>query len=414
MGFSEFRTGGRVVLAAAFGVGVGLIGAPIFTLGTFLVPLSKTFGWSRGDVSAASLFLVFGTIVTAPFVGRFADRVGVRVIAIVSLGLLAVAQLGMTQIGPSIGSFYLALVILSLMGCGTSPIIWTRGVAGWFDTKRGLAFGATLAGTGVAAMVLPTFIGGLIARNDWRAGYVGLAAITACAIVPTLLWFRERGRHEQTTAPIDQSGFSLTQALKMRRFWQLGLANVLVTGATAALVVHFVAMLQDSGMTPAMAVRTAGLIGAAIVVGRLSTGYLVDRFHPPFVGAAFILIPCAAALLLALSPPSFAVAATAAVAFGLAAGAEVDLVAYMTTRYFGLRAYGEIYGWQFILFELAVGVGPLLVGRMFDRYGNYQFALMILAGAYVIASLAIGTLGKPSQLPSLPTTGGSTVPGRSP
>jgi MFS family permease len=392
----EFRDGWKVVLAAACGVGVGLIGAPIFTLGTFLVPLSKTFGWTRAEVSAASLFLVFGTIVTAPFVGRFADRIGVRSIGIVSVALLAVAQVGMTQIGPSVMSFYLALIVFSLMGCGTSPIVWTRGVASWFDAKRGLAFGLTLAGTGVAAMVLPPFVGGLIAADGWQAGYLGLAAITAVAIVPVALFFRERGRTERglAAAPVAHPGYTLKEALRMRRFWQLGLGNVLVTGSTAALVVHFVALLQDSGMTPAMAVRTAGLIGAAIVVGRLSTGYLVDKFHPPAVGAAFMLIPCAGALLLATSAPSAAVAGVAALAFGLAAGAEVDLVAYMTTRYFGLKAYGEIYGWQFILFELAVGFGPLLMGRMYDLNGNYEAGLLVLAAAYVIASLSFGSLGK--------------------
>jgi MFS family permease len=282
------------------------------------------------------------------------------------------------------------------MGCGTSPIVWTRGVASWFDAKRGLAFGMTLAGTGVAAMVLPPFIGGLIQKNGWQAGYFGLAVITAVAVIPVALWFRERGRHEHglSAAPVAQTGMSVAEALRTPRFWQLGVGNIMVTGATAALVVHFVALLQDGGMTPAMAVRTAGLIGAAIVVGRLSTGYLVDRFSPPLVGALFMLIPCGAALLLALGPPGFATAATAALAFGLAAGAEVDLVAYMTTRYFGLKSYGTIYGCQFVLFELAVGFAPLLVGKLYDVNGNYELALFLLAGAYIVAALSFGTLGR--------------------
>ncbi|MSO97592.1 MAG: MFS transporter [Rhodospirillaceae bacterium] len=405
---AEFRQGWKIVLAAAFGVGVGLIGAPIFSLGTLLVPLSKAFGWSRAEVSLASLCLVFGTIVTALFVGRFVDRFGVRRIGIISLCLLAVAFVGMTQITANIYTFYLGLVLLSLAGCGTSPIIWTRGVATWFDKKRGLAFGMTLAGTGVAAMLMPPFVGSLIAQYDWRAGYLGLAAVTAVALIPVVLFFYERGeKHVDTSAPV-LTGFTLQESLKTRHFWQLGVGNVLVTGATAALVVHFVALLTDAGITSAVAVGVAGIIGAAIIVGRLLTGYLVDRFHAPYVGAALVLLPCAGAILMRATLPDLTWVSVSAVTIGLAAGAEVDLVAFLVSRYFGLKSYGQIYAAQFILFELAVGFGPVIAGRLFDIEGSYDTALLVCAAAYVGAATAIGTLGKP---PTLEKIGGGTAHG---
>ena len=34
-------------------------------------------------------------------------------------------------------------------------------------------------------------------------------------------------------------------------------------------------------------------------------------------------------------------------------GAEVDIIAYLTGRYFGLRAFGEIYGYAFATYVLA-------------------------------------------------------------
>ena len=55
-----------------------------------------------------------------------------------------------------------------------------------------------------------------------------------------------------------------------------------------------------------------------------------------------------------------------AIALGLAVGAEIDIVAYLTTRYFGFRRYGVIYGWLYGMFIFGTGVGPPLMGAVFD------------------------------------------------
>ncbi len=400
----EFRQGWRVVVAAAFGVGVGLTGAPIFSLGAFLVPLAHAFGWTRAQVSVASLFLVTGTVITAPFVGRAVDRIGVRRIGLASLLALGIATLGMTLVDRNIVSFYVGLVVLSLAGCGTTPTIWTRGVATWFDERRGLALGLTLVGTGVAAIIMPPWVGGLITRYDWRAGYLGLAAVTLLALGPVYLYFFEAGRDGRGSAraAVVHAGFETREALATRRFWQLGIANLVVTGLVAALIVHLVALLGDAGMARSTALRVSALLGAAVVVGRLSMGFFIDRLHAPYVAAVFLLMPCVGCILLAFAPQSLPCACVAAFTIGLAGGSEVDLLAYLTSRYFGLKSYGEIYGWQFLLFEIGVGLGPVLAGKAYDVEGSYQLALEVGALAFAVAAVAIGTLGRSPSFEARP------------
>jgi len=400
---SEFRDGWPVVLAATFGVGVGLIGAPIFTLGTFIVPLSKTFGWTRTQVSLSSFCMVFGTIISAMFVGRIVDRFGARRIGIISLILLCAALVGMTQITADIRTFYFGLILLSLAGCGTSPIIWTRGVALWFDKNRGLAFGLTLAGTGIAGMVMPPFIGWVIAHHDWRAGYLGLAAATAVALIPVVLFFREPSDRElaDRRSPLAQAqhaaGMALGEALRTRRFWQLGLVNFFVTSATSLLIIHLVPLLIGAGIGRSTAANLSAIMGATIIFGRFSTGYLMDRFHPPFVGCGYLLIAGLGVILIELALPNLVGVGIAIATFGLAAGAEVQLVAFMTSRYFGLKSYGQIYAVQFILFELGVGFGPAAAGRIFDAYGNYTNALYLCLAAFVVGGVTLAALGKPPK-----------------
>jgi MFS family permease len=395
---SELARGWPVVLTAALGVGVG---APIFALGIFIGPLSRQFGWTRAQISLASPCLVFGSVVTAMLVGRIVDRWGARRIAVVSLPALTLAYAGMTQINGNIYTFYGGLLLVSLAACGASPIIWTRGVALWFEKNRGLALGMTLSGAGLAGVVIPPLIGGLIARFNWQAGYVGLAILTAGAAIPVSLFFKEpadsagAARSRIEPAPAAAMGLTLAGACRERQFWQLGLANFCVTCATAALLVHLVPLLTDVGIAAGLAARLASLMGIAMIVGRFSTGWLLDRLHPPFVGSAYLLVAGFGTLLLQMTLPNLPGTAVAVTTFGLAAGAELEQVSFMTAQYFGLAAYGRIYAVQFIIFQLAVGIGPMLAGRIFDLRGSYLPALHLCAGAFFGGSLLIALLGTP-------------------
>jgi MFS family permease len=78
---------------------------------------------------------------------------------------------------------------------------------------------------------------------------------------------------------------------------------------------------------------------------------------------------------------------------GLGMGAEVDIIAYLTSRYFGLRAFGEIYGYAFAAFALAGGLGPLLMGFGFERTGSYGVPLAGFFTATLVAVVLMIRLG---------------------
>lgn len=396
---SEFRAHWKVVLAAALGVGAGVTGTTIYSLGIFINPLSDAFGWSRTEVSAAKTFITLGFVLTAPFIGYLADRFGVRRISMMSMVGLAVAMVGMTQIDGSITSFYFALFVLALAGCGTTPLVWTRGVATWFDRQRGLALGLTLTGSGLAGVVTPPALGFLIDNYGWQAGYIGMACAALLVLVPVSLFFFENGRKgaPTTTKPSQalKLGLDLPSALRTLRFWKLAAGFMLVGGAISSMTVHLVPLLTDAGMARDLAVRIAGILGVSVILGRVTTGYLVDRFHPPYVAAVFLVMPIFACALLASGPLSLTLVLVAAACIGLAAGSEVDLVPYLTARYFGLKAYGKIYGSIFVFFYAGVGVGPLFLGWMFDQNGNYTAALLVIIPVLALGAVSVASLGKP-------------------
>jgi MFS family permease len=392
---AEFGRAWTVVLAACVGVGLGTTGVPIYTTGQFILPMSAAFGWSRSATAGGLIFLTIGSVLMAPFIGTLIDRFGVRRVALIAQLGLCLGYLGLTLNGGSIIAYYIAWSILAVLGAGTSPIVWTRAVAGWFDRSRGLALGVTLCGTGIVAVIGPGTIGAIIAEYGWRAGFYALAAAQIVIGWPMVyLFLKERDPSDRSIAGgVAQHGVTVAQAVASGQFWRFISAFVMISIVVGGLIVSLPSMLADRGMSLHQASSTLGLLGFAIIGGRLAIGWLVDRLPVRMVAPIFILLPAGSCLLLVRGyAPSFAV-----LLIGLASGGEVDLLAYIVSRYFGMRHYGKIYGWSLAAFGLGVGSGPMFAAWVRDETGTYIAAHNVFAIMVVIAAVLIGSLGAPDR-----------------
>ena len=112
--------------------------------------------------------------------------------------------------------------------------------------------------------------------------------------------------------------------------------------------------------------------------------YLAIPLNSPHPAAALVLDG------LALTP---AIVSTCAVLIGLAAGAELDLMAFLSSRYFGLRRYASIYAVTFVFFSVSAGIAPATFGMVYDIAGSYAPALRAAAVACVLGALLMLTLG---------------------
>jgi len=72
------------------------------------------------------------------------------------------------------------------------------------------------------------------------------------------------------------------------------------------------------------------------------------------------------------------------VALGLVAGAELDLLAFMTARYFGMAAYGRIYGTFFSILAVAGGAAPLIFARLHPQVAVPLVGGLLLAGGCLV------------------------------
>ena len=313
----------------------------------------------------------------------------------------------------SLVHFYATFALIALLGVITLPASYTRVILNWFDRKRGLALGIALSGVGIGAVIMPPAIQYMIANWGWREAYlvIGLAAIVIS--LPVMAWLlRERpsdmhlevdgGRQgAEAGSPVASSraGLSLRESISERTFWLLVIVFLLMGLATIGTAAHLMALLTDRGVPATQAAATISLLGIALIVGRVFCGYLIDRFFAPYV--AFVFLGGAAIGLAILAGGAEGPMALVAVALlGLGFGAEFDLMSYLISRYLGLESYGQLYGIIYAVFSVGAGVGPLIMGRVYDVSGSYTMGLYLFTACGVAASLLVLFLGPYRSFPA--------------
>jgi predicted MFS family arabinose efflux permease len=382
------------LLAATIGVGVGVSSLPFYTAGLFIASLRQEFGWTRAAASSGNLALSLGIALGVLIVGRLVDRFGARAVIIPSLVLEALAFLVLTHTGRSYPAYVSTLFAMGLLGAGASPLAFTKSINAHFVLARGLALGACLMGTGLAATVAPPLLSRVITDYGWRMGYLVLA-VTVLAVTPTAVVLKSsRATVEVEPESVGQSGPVMATA----RFWMLLLASVLAAAGIAGAVIHLVPILTERGMTPIAAASRASAIGVAVMTGRLVIGAALDRFPAQWIGGLTMTISAAGSLLLVYGGAGGSL--PAALMLGAGLGAEMDLISYICVRYFGLRTYGRAYGVVYAATLLAAGAGPLIFGLLAGAAARYDTALWASAAALAASATLLFCL--PGIMPPAP------------
>ncbi|MBL8202369.1 MAG: MFS transporter [Chromatiales bacterium] len=395
---SEFTLGWKVVVAAMVGVACGASPIPYNTIGFIMGPIHDEFGWSFRDVSLGLTICGIAGSLLAPVYGALADRIGVRPVALCSLLAFGLSFAMLSQVPGSLVGYWLLWLVVGIVGFGSTPVTWTRGINLWFFRRRGLALGITLVGTSLTAILVPPLAAWSVQNFGWRSTFPILALLPLLVALPVgLLLFREP-RPEQRPAELTVDGglpgITLAEAVRGYRFWLIWASVLCVAFAYGGVFVHLAQMLVGHGFTLTAAAGIVSTQGLAILAGRVGTGFLLDRFWAPLVTLPLLSAPAVACWLLAGDGLTAGFAVMSAVVLGLATGAETDLIAFLAGRYFGMAHYGRIYGMLYVPFGLASSVSPAVYGWVRDTTGDYDAMLYVAMGLFTGGAVMLLGLGR--------------------
>ncbi len=400
-----------LVVATLFIALLLVLGPTASTLSFYFASFVKLFGWSRAQVSLIATAVSLAMGLSAPAAGWLLDRIDASLV-IGSGAALVVAGLLMASRAQSLSAVLWAYVLIGI-GVGFSTMVPASVVAAnWFSARRGLALGSTLAGAAAASVAMPLVISHMLTVYGTRETLAISAVPVVFLVIPAVLILvrtRPAGAGGTDSLRIGHAdgvaGLEFGQALRTAPFWLLVFVQLCYGAGFGGLHYHFVPMALSAGYAQNTAAILMSTAAAVAVASFFLIGIAADRF-----GGRATLAGSMAALgvgvalfgFIGLGRAAHPALIAALALIGLFAGSSPIAAPVLLAETLGLRRFGSLWGVLNFVGLIGFAIGPVLVGRAFDRTASYVLAMQLCGAVCIaggIAALAAHPAAGYDQLP---------------
>src|ERR1700738_4090934 len=161
-------------------------GAPLIVV-VGLKPIAASLDTDRSVVALAASLVWLGTGLGGIMMGRVADRVGMRPVAVFGAAMIALG-LAVSAIGQTWALFLGSAGLIGLLGNSAHYPPLVTYISRWFDRRRGTAVALISSGQYIAGVVWPTVFERGMDTFGWQATMLGFALVVAAAIIPLSLF----------------------------------------------------------------------------------------------------------------------------------------------------------------------------------------------------------------------------------
>lgn len=257
---------------------------------------------------------------------------------------------------------------------------------------RGLIGGIATATYGLSSVLVPPIANALIRNTGISNTFRILGAAFSIIICTAALFIRQC---PEGFSPLGwEQKVTAKETVSVDKGWREMITDhmfyvmilMLLCGAFSGLMITSQASpmaQQTAGMTAGMAATAVSVLALFNAAGRITAGFLSDKFGRVNILTAAYLLEIAGLFLLLLTGEGKMLLFFAGVStMGVCFGALMGVYPGFTADQFGARNNSVNYGIMFIGFALAGFFGPTAAGRIVSSTGAYTRAL------YAAATLA--------------------------
>jgi MFS family permease len=381
-----------------------------YSFGIFVKPMSLEYGWSRSVISLAASINMIVYSICGIAVGRMLDRVAPR--WIITLGAI-ITSLGYILTCFSRTPLQFCLVYGLLCGAGTASmgsVVGISSVGKWFIKKRGIAIGLSAMGGSFGTIVLTITAGFIEKHYNWQTGFLflGIVIFIIGTSLSQLLLRRTRPEdygllpdgEDRCSGFLTNQGpdtdhlqkFDLGAMFRDGRFWVMAICYSLVAVTLMSVLVHQVACALDKQIEKVAAAASMGVVAISGFCGQFFYGWLSDRVKDVKYPACLGMIIMAVGMVLLLKVTTVKGLYIYAFIYGFGYGSFAPMIPILVADRFGRHVLGSVYGIVIFFAGIGGGIGPLLGGVIFDRFGSYTYLWQVNIGILVGCALLIMTL----------------------
>ncbi len=392
------------MVAIAVAIDFFAVGFAFQTYPVIQLHLEKELELSRLVTTLTIPIFMMCSAIFFPIVGRLLDKYSVRKI-IVWGGFIY--SLSLMTLYFSVN--YLTFIIIyglpialgaTLMGnLATSKL-----VSSWFEKQAGRALGFAAVGVSFAGFIFPNFTQYFlmdIMLLEWREVYL-VFGIFLLVIITPLVYLLVIDKPSDVGQEIDGglivksdeleenfgTEWEIKDLLRNRNFWILTAVFALQFSSMMAILAHLTFYASERGWID-QAAFIFGMYAIPAMLSKIVFGWLVEKKLDPRMAVFISLGLQAAGLLMITLTKSPTQLALVIALFGFGGGAGLPMSNILFRNTFSPRSFGTSRGLSQPFIFLFQATGTPGVALLFEYYGNYDNAFLLLTVMVVLAMFII-------------------------
>jgi len=380
--------------------------------------LTRDLGWRETDYARIVSWFSVAYGVGLLGMGRFMDRVGVRLGLSLAVGLWSLASMGHALVR-SVAGFGVARALLGIGESGNFPAA-VKTVAEWFPKReRALATGIFNAGSNVGVVLAAVLVPWIALALGWRWAFIATGGLDLVWLVAWLTLYREPGRHPRVSAaelawirsdPVEPAGTVPWRSLLRRRQAWAFIVGKAMTDPVWLFYLFWLPKFLEANF----AVRLSGVAAPLVVIyvaadvgsitGGWVSGALIKRGWSVNLGRKTALLVAALAIVPTMFAPAAGTLWAAVSIVAVAAGAHQWWSANLFTTVsdmFPRHAVASVVGLGGCAGMVSAFAFQRLTGAMLEATGGRYAPIFAMLGLAYVGALALMQLLAP-RLEAIP------------
>lgn len=391
-----------VILAACFLVYM-TVHTQVLQMGSlFTVPMYKDLQVSRTMLALQSVIIALSAVITAPIWGKIYKKHNARYVLALCIGMTCLTIAGRGFM-PNMIAILAITVVKGVFFAGSTVLPISILLTAWFQEKRALAISISSLGISLGGVIFSPIVERIISNYGWRMADKVMGGAMFVVLVPVVLLLirskpRDMGLEPYGAEGVDLSAAATTQkpaltgmtVAEARRSPMLYLFLIAVFCMTFAngAALQMAAYLTDIGYESATAAKAVSAYSAVAIFGKLLLGAILDKFGDK-KGSAYVCITGILTFTCFIFAKQQLFFYGMILFWGLTAGITNVLPTLLTSKIFGNRDYGPIYGMVLSANRFGGVIGNVLVSVLYDITKSYSIIWPVCIACMVFTLVSI-------------------------
>ena len=388
-----------------FAVGFAFQSYPVIQL-----QLEKELQLSRFLTTLTIPIFMICSALFFPVVGKLLDQHSVKRILIWGGFIYSLSLMGLYFTVNYLSFIVVYALPIALGGTLMGNLSTSKLVSSWFEQQAGRALGIAAMGVSFAGFIFPNLTQYFlmdVLLLEWREVYLVFGIFLLIIITP-LMFLLVIDKPENVNQEID-GGFNkrekeseelkglewqIKDLLKNKNFWILTAVFSLQFSSMMAILAHITFYAAENGWADQAAFIFA-MYAIPAMISKVVFGWLVEKKLDPRAAVSISLALQALGLILILSAQTPTQLAFVIAIFGFGGGAGLPMSNILFRNTFTPKSFGTSRGLAQPFIALTQATGTPVVAILFQYYGNYDNAFLMLIGMVVAAIFIVWLLKNP-------------------